>query len=133
MRRERSARFHRRSNRPRDQGVAREGPRGVVDHHHVGLLGEVPKCIGDRVLAAVAADDDHERLADSTQILGRRGRDVGRHGNDDRIHLGMREERRNASLEDRSPADRQQLLGTRRTQALTAPTGRNDGGDIHPS
>ena len=54
-----------------------------------------------------------------------------RQGNDHLVDRGMGRERRNASLEDRARADRQQLLRLRSAEAPPAAAGGDDRSDKH--
>ena len=55
-----------------------------------------------------------------------------RHSDHDLVHAWMRQEHGDAALENRTAADRQQLLGRRRAEPDTAPAGSNDRCDVHP-
>ena len=98
-----------------------------MDHDHVGPLGDVLKCVGDRILPPGAANDDPQRLRRLTQVGGRFGGDLGRQRDNHVTHVRMREECRDGALENLSPADPQELLGGRRTEPPAASTSRNDG------
>ena len=118
QRRERRARFRRRGDRPGDQvarsrtAARRRGPRPRRSARRRAEMRWRPNPAAGRRRRRPASG-----FAGPTQVVGRCGGDVGRHRDDDLIHVRMREERRDASLENRSPADRQQLLGARAHRA----------------
>ena len=95
--------------------------------HDVRVRRHLLKRVRDRILPPHAAGDDPQRLGGAAQVIGRIDGEVGRQGDNDFVDRGMGEERRHASLENRSAPDRQQLFGARAAKPVTAAAGRKDG------
>jgi hypothetical protein len=126
QRRERRARFRRRTDRIRDETRAREGTRGIVNDDHVSTRGDVLKRVRDRILPALAPADDVKRLGRMLEIGGRGIRQIPGQRDDHLVDEGMREERPDTALEYGASGDRQQLFGVRGPESKTASAGRND-------
>src|SRR5206468_12848528 len=84
-----------------------------------------------RVLPAYAADDHAQRLGRTPEVRGRILGDIGREGNHDLVDRRMREKRLHTPLEQRSPIERQQLLGTRVPEPLAASARGNARRHVH--
>ena len=120
----------RRLDRLRDQITGHERPRRIVHQHHVGALAHGPERVGNRILPAGAAS--HGAVPQPvTQLQRRSGSKLRRQRDDDVVDLGMRRERGDAAVEDRQPADVEQLLRHTGAEPVTGAAGRDDGSHVH--
>ncbi len=126
-------------DRARDQIRARERPRGIVDDDEIARRVRHAERVRHRILPPLATRDEAQRLARATGREAVSGLEIRRRivderlrqRDDDGVDRRMREEGRDAALEDRPAADCEQLLRLRAAEPLSASTGRNDGGHMH--
>jgi hypothetical protein len=122
--------FRCRADRPGDQIAAHQRSRGVVDQHHFGARVKDPECIGDRILPSRSANDYPE--APAVVRLNRRSRrELPRERDNHLVYVRVTAERRDAALQDRSPAEVEQLLRHAGAKPEAGAAGSDDGSDVH--
>ena len=98
-----------------------------MDDDDVGVRRGLPERRGNGILPAGASFDETHRFARVRRQIRRRiFENGGRKRDDQLVDRRMRHEQRHAPLEDRTPAELEQLLGLRVTESLTASAGRKN-------
>lgn len=120
-------------NRSLDERTANERPRGIMDHDNLGGGRYSRKCTRDGILPPISSFDGLDWLVTVAKVGGRIGRKIGGQRNDDVRYALVQDERVDASLENGTTAEGEELLDNRTAEALPAPAGCDDRGYMHPS